>query len=103
MHQIQNPVEVGDIPSIEDRLGVGINIYSFIDADVKGRYPLYATNTFERMIDPLYWDQHYAWIKNVRPFMADLSRNHTLHWCRSCLGHFDTEVVLKTQTLVPRG
>ena len=35
--------------------------------------------------------------------MADLSRNHTLHWCRSCLGHFDTEEVLNTHKRYCRG
>ena len=35
--------------------------------------------------------------------MADLSRKNSLHWCRSCLGHFDMEEVLKTHKLYCRG
>ena len=58
---------------------------------------------FERTIDLLYWDEHYAWIKNFRRFMADLSSHNTLHWCRRCMGHFDTEDVLKTDKLYCRG
>ena len=35
--------------------------------------------------------------------MADLSKHYTLHWCPSCMGHFDTEDVLKTHKLYSRG
>ena len=58
------PVEVADIPAIEDKLGVGINIYSFFDDEGKGRYPLYATEkVFERTVDLLYWDEHTPGLK----------------------------------------
>ncbi|KAF0138717.1 MAG: hypothetical protein FD143_3617, partial [Ignavibacteria bacterium] len=104
LDQIHYPVEVADIPAIEDKLGVGINVYSFFDDEGKGRYPLDATKkVFERTVDLLYWDEHYAWIKNFGRFLAELSRNHKLHWCGSCLGHFDTEGVLKTHKLYCRG
>ena len=85
-------------------MGIGINIYSFFDDEGKGRYPLYATKkVLERTIDLLYLDEHYAGIRNFRRFMAYLSRNNTLHWCRSLLGHFDTDDVLKTHKLYCRG
>ena len=48
------------------------------------------------MIDLLFWEDHYAWIKNFRRFMADLSSHNTLYWCRRCMGHFDNPDVLKT-------
>ena len=84
-------------------MGVGINIYSFFDDEGKGRYPLYATKkVFERTIDLRYWDEHSAWIKNFRRFVADLSSHHTLHWCRSCLCHFSTDEILKTHKLYCR-
>ena len=104
LDQLTYPVEVASIPTIEDKLGIGINVFSFFDDEGKGRYPLYATTkVFEMTIDLLYWDEHYAWIKNFRRFMADLSRYQTIHWCRNCLGHFDTEDVLKTHKLYCRG
>ena len=43
LDQLTYPVEVASIPAIEDKLGVGINVYSFFDDEGKGRYPLYAT------------------------------------------------------------
>ena len=58
---------------------------------------------FERTVDLLYWDEQYAWIRNCRRFVADLSSHHTFHWCRSCLGHFSTEEVLNTHKLYCRG
>ena len=51
----------------------------------------------------LYWAEHYAWIVYFRGFMADLSRHNTLHLCRSCMGDFDTEDVLKTHKFDCRG
>ena len=104
LNQIQYHVEVADIPAIEIKLGVGINVYSFFDDEGKGRYPLYATKkVFERTVDLLYWDEHFAWIKNFRRFVADLSCHYTLHLCRSCLGHFSTEEVLNTHKRYCRG
>ena len=73
LDQIQYLIEVANIPAIEDKLGVGINVNSFFDDEGKWRYPHYATKkAFERTIDLLYWDEPYAWIKNFRRFMADL-------------------------------
>ena len=104
LDQLNYPVEHADFPAIEDKLGVGINVFSLFDDEGKGRYPLYATKkVFARTVDLLYRDEHYAWMKNFRRFMADLSRNQTLHWCRSCLEHSDTEEVLKTHKLYCRG
>ena len=79
---------------------IGRNVHSFFDDEGNGRYPLYATKkAFERTFDLLYWDVNYAWIKNFRRFMADLSSHQTLHCCRSFLAHFGTEEVRKTQKL----
>ena len=98
------PFEVANITAIEDKLGIGINVYSFFDDEGKWRYPLYTTQkAFERTVDLLYWDEHYAWIKNFRRFMADLSCHHTLHWRCSCLRHFGGEEVLKAHKLYCRG
>ena len=35
--------------------------------------------------------------------MTEFSCNHTLHWCRSCLGHLDREEVLNTHKLYSPG
>ena len=54
LDQIHYPVEVADIPAIEDRLGVGSYFFSFFDDEGKGRYPLYATKKlFDRTVELL--------------------------------------------------
>ena len=101
---IQYPVEVPDIPDHEDLLHVNINLFSFYDDEGKARYPLYVSKKhYNKSIDLLYWDEHYAWIKSFTAFMADLSMKHTLHWCRACLGHFDNERTLATHQLYCNG
>ena len=72
-----------------------INVFSLFDDKGEGRHPLYVSEKGpEKVIDLLFWDDHYAWIKNFRRFMADLSSHNTLFWCRRCLGHFDNAAVL---------
>ena len=78
-------------------LQTNINVYGFYDDEGKARYPLYVSKKkFPTFIDLLFWDDHYAWIKSFSAFMADLVNKHTLVWCRACLGHFESEKVLKT-------
>ena len=37
LDQLNYPVEVANIPAIEDKLGIAINVYSFFDDEGKGR------------------------------------------------------------------
>ena len=39
LDQIKYPVEIADIPAIEDMLKMGINVYSFFTDEGKGRHP----------------------------------------------------------------
>ena len=95
---------VEDIPAIEDKLAVSSNVFRFFDDKGKGRHPFYVSEKgHEKVIDLHFWDDHYATINNFRRFMTDLSRNHTSHWCRRCLGHFDNADVLKSHQLYCRG
>ena len=97
--QINYPVGVADVPAIEVMLKMGINVYSFFVDEAKGRHPGYATKKgFEKTIYLLYWEEHYAWIKNFRRLMADLSSHNTLHWCSRYMREFDREGI-KTQKL----
>ena len=92
---IRYPFAIEDIPAIDDKLGVTRNVFTFLHDKGEGRHPLYVKEKgHEKVIDLLFWDAHYTWLKNFRRFMADLSMKHTIHWCRRCLGHFDTADVL---------
>ena len=94
---IASLLAIEDIPAIKEKRGVKINVFSFYDDLGRDRFPLYVSEKgHEKMIDLLFWDDHYPWIKNILRFMADLSRNHRTLWCRSYMGHFDSADVLKT-------
>ena len=104
LDQIQYPVEIEQIADIEDQLQLNINVFSFFDDEGRARYPmLVSEKQYNKCIDLLYWDAHYAYIHSFSAFMADLSKKHTLHWCKACLGHFDNGESLKTHKLWCRG
>lgn len=95
------PIGPSEIPSIEDQLEICINIFSFYDDEGRARYPIYVSKkNFQKTIDLLYWDEHYAWIKSFCRFMAGISKNgHRLLWCRRCLCHFSTQNAFETHQL----
>ena len=93
LDQIQYPVDISDISSIEEKLKVGFNVYSFYDEDGRARYPLHiCKKDYDLHIDVLYWNGHYAWIKDFSRFMSDISTDeHRVHFCKKCLGFFYDE------------
>ena len=101
---IQYPVELEDIPAMEEMLQVRINVITFYDDEGRMRQPIYVSEkAFDKTIDLLYWNEHYAWIKSFPAFLNDLTQNHTLHWCRACLGHFTTKQGLINHKLYCEG
>ena len=93
LNTIQYPVSPDQICEIEQRLNLKINVFSFFDDEGKGRFPLYiskqSSNVLE--VDLLYWNQHYAWIKNFNSFIYDLSGAHDKkNFCKRCFGVFLT-------------
>ena len=58
---IEYPVSPIDLPRIEQRLNISINVIGFYDDDGKARYPIYCSrHVSETEIDLLYWDGHFA-------------------------------------------
>ena len=91
LHNLQYPVHPQDVPEIEQQLHLKINVFSFYDDEGKGRYPLYVSKNEEYTteIDLLYWNEHYAWIKNFSRFIYDLSPAHRpKFFCKRCFGLF---------------
>ena len=78
LHQLQYPIALDQMPEIEDQLNLKINIFSFFDDEGKARDPLYISRRehFRKEIDLIYWDEHYAWIKNFQSFIYDISPSH---------------------------
>ena len=81
------------------------NLFHFLDKEGMGLTLVYiSTKPYPNTIYLNYWqtgwqdgsnrDGHYAWIKNLSAFMADLNaaKGNTLHW-RKCLGHLQSEIV----------
>ena len=90
LNTIEYPVKPESIPQLELHLNISINIYSFIGDEGDDIYPLYVTKrSLNRHIDLLYWDEHYAWIKNFSRFACgSVKHNGTLFYCKRCLSHF---------------
>ena len=104
LNDLEYPVAIEQIPAIEDRLQTQINVFSFFDDEGRGRFPMYVSKKeFNKSIDLLYWDEHYAWIKNFSFFMGDKGKKHTQYWCKGCLGHFWRLKTLETHKLWCRG
>ena len=96
LDQLNYPVEIDEIPSIEMDLNISINVFSFHDDAGRARYPEYISKLKSHIIvDLLHWNEHYAWIKDFSRFMGDISKKHYVkHFCRKCLGHFTSEAIL---------
>ena len=94
LHAIDYPVTPDQIPRLEEQLNLRINVFTFFDDEGKGRHPLYISkqNAALQEIDLLYWNEHYAWIKNFSAFIQDLSPGHNRkHFCKRCFGIFLTD------------
>jgi len=90
---IAYPVKLDDIPAIEATLPFAINVFSFDDDTGRSRFPKYnSLKTDVPVIDLLYWNEHFALIKDFNTFMCDISKTaHLQHFCRRCFGHFRKE------------
>jgi hypothetical protein len=101
LDEIQYPVSPNEVPAIEDKVHININVFSFFDDEGKGRYPLYASKKAnDRSVDLLYWHGHYALITSFERFLSDITKSHTQKLiCRQCFGHFKSEDALTTHQL----
>ena len=97
LNELTYPVDPLSVPTLEDKFQMRINIVSFHDDEGRARHPLYISKkNFDREIDLLYWEGHYAWIKSFSGFLSDLTKhNHKLYFCKRCFGHSNTETALK--------
>ncbi len=65
------------------------NLFTFIQ-DRRKRRPYYISKKqFPIIMDLLYFDGHYKWIKIFRGlFFAVSNKNNSKHFCKVCIGHF---------------
>ncbi len=95
LNQLNYPIEQRKVPQVEDAISMNINIYGFSHEGVK-RFPVYISKKqYPLSIDLLYWDGHYAWIKDFQSLFSDVSKHKCQKFfCHNCLGHFVSEQAL---------
>ena len=93
---IEYPVSPMDRPRIEQQLNLSINVVEFYDDERKARYPIYCSRyVSETEIDLLYWDGHFACLKDFSRLMSDITKHNGCYfWCKRCLGRFQAENTL---------
>ena len=89
LEKLEYPVKPHSVEAIEDQLHLRINIFSFFDEDGRGRYPMFVSKKeYNREVDLLYRNEHYAIITNFDAFLRYLTNCKNKIWfCKSCFGH----------------
>jgi len=95
LQQLNYPIELRNVPNVEDVIQMNVNIYGFSQGGMK-RFPMYISKrNYPDCIDLLYWKGHYAWIKNFSALFSDVNKGeHKMFFCKRCLGHFISSVSL---------
>src|SRR2546425_1614446 len=102
--KIKTPVKITDIPKIEKKFGITINIYGHNDGEI---YPIKTNDNIvdeSKHIDLLLTSQenedsiskHNVWIKNFDKLnFRQTKHEHKKHICRNCLQGFSSKEVLE--------
>ena len=73
LDKIHYPVQIQDIPSIEDQLNIRINVFSFADTAGYKRHSLYISKNYKpEEVNLLYWEGRFAWIKFLSRLFHDI-------------------------------
>ena len=80
LNDIQYPVNPIEMQEIEEKLHININLFGFYDDIGKARFPMYISKqNFEQTVDLIYFNEHYAWIKDFGRFISDLSKHKHIY------------------------
>ena len=75
LDQIKYPVQVRDIPAIEDQLNLRINVFTFDDPTGCRRHSLYISKKYKpEEINLIYWEGRFAWIKFLSRLFHDITK-----------------------------
>ena len=76
------------------------NVFAIHDAPGEARYPEYVSKLKSEIIMELrVWNELYVWRNIFGRFMGDISKKHYVqHFCRRCLGNFNSEAILQEQS-----
>ena len=101
LRDLDYPVEVDQFRAVEDRIHIPFNVYTYYDDGGRARYPLYLSHVNpDTAIDLLFFEGHFAWIRNFSRFLGDQNSNeHASFYCKRCLGRFSRESALEKHKL----
>ena len=99
LDKLSYPVDLSQIPLMEEKINEGqtmkisLNVFGYHDDRGLIRYPIFVSKIKgDIVIDLLYWNGHFAWIKYFNRFMSDITQhNGEKYFCKACLGHFSSE------------
>ena len=75
LDQINYPVQIGDIPAIEDQLNLRINVFTFDGSTGHKRHSLYISKKYKpEEINLIYWEGRFAWIKFLSRLFHDITK-----------------------------
>lgn len=75
LDKLTYPVQLGDISSIEDKLNIRINVFTFADANGYKRHSLYISKKYKpEEINLFYWEGRFAWIKFLSRLFHDINK-----------------------------
>ena len=96
LDKIHYPVEPNQVHPLEDKLPTNISLFSFYDDELNARFPLYVSEKeYNRSVDLLYWQGHFALIKDFASILYNITRMRVKIWfCRKCFVHFMREDAL---------
>ena len=87
LDDIPYPNKPSDVSNYENLLQTNINVFSFFDDKGKARYPMFISRKNYAMgANLLYWNEHYAPIKNIDRLFSDITKQHPRkYFCLQCL------------------
>ncbi len=99
--KLNYPIFPREISEIEDMIQISINLYQYFDEEGADKGVLYVSNKeYPAHVDLLYWNEHYAWIKNFSSFACGVTKAESKYfYCKRCLGHFTKQKVLEQHLL----
>ena len=98
LNDIKTPVNVQDLPKIETKFNISINLFGHSDSNI---YPIQTTkSTAEKHVDLLVTSNsetnHYIWIKNFNRLCYNVTKHKAKKFfCKHCIQHFASESILQ--------
>ena len=101
LKNLDYPISLEHLEEIERKIQIPFNVFTFTDDDGEARKPAYLSRISPDVAaDLLFWDGHFAWIRNFARFASDITKSEHKQWiCKRCLGHFTMEHVLQRHQL----